>query len=338
MPKTKHITVEAPSNIAFVKYWGKKGHQHPINPSISMTLKNCVTSCRIDYHESDNFSLNSYQFENKENPDFKDRIEKYLTSILDICPTLKTRALSIKTKNTFPHSAGIASSASAFASIAMAIAEIENANNKTQRASQLARLGSGSAARSIEGPYTLWGLTHNIHNSSDEHAITYNDTHKNFNTVNDTILLIDTAQKSVSSSAGHALMHAHPFKESRIQQANDNLNTILKAMNEGDWEKFGATIENEALTLHAMMMTSNPPAILLAPQTLDALDKIRQFRQDTKQPLYFTIDAGPNIHLIYPQTHAAKIDSFIKTDLAPLCKNGQTITDENGTGAKVIND
>ena len=331
------ITVEAPSNIAFVKYWGKTGRQLPINPSISMTLKNCVTTCRITYKKSNRFSLESYLFEGKENEAFKSRIEKYLLSISDICPILKELSLSIETENSFPHSAGIASSASAFGAIGYGIAHIEGGADINKRASELARLGSGSAARSIAANYTVWGEYAPL-NASDNYAIGVDDIHPDFADVKDTILLLDTGKKAVSSSDGHALMDTHPFKEARIAQASANVEKVISAMRAGDWQAFGDALENEALTLHSMMMTSQPSVMLLMPETLMVIEKVKTFRKETGLPVYFTIDAGPNVHLIYPESSAEKVEAFIANELSKLCKDGRYIVDSIGKGARLIND
>ena len=130
-------------------------------------------------------------------------------------------------------------------------------------------------------------------------------------------------------------MGAHPFRQSRITQAQTHTGEIITAMRSGDWEKFGAVLEAEALSLHAMMMTSRPSFILLAPKSLTAMEKIRAFRAQSGLPVYFTIDAGPNIHLIYPKHHETDVEDFIKTDLAALCQDGAFIIDECGAGATV---
>ncbi len=152
----------------------------------------------------------------------------------------------------------------------------------------------------------------------------------------DTILRLDTNEKKISSSVGHSLVDNHLFKQSRIEQATKNTKDIINAMRTGDWSEFGRILEEEALTLHAMMMTSNQSFILLAPKSLTAIEKIRTFREETKLPLFFTIDAGPNIHLIYPQNQEKEIESFIESDLSKLCHNNQYIIDECGKGAYVI--
>jgi len=337
----QELVVSAPSNIAFVKYWGKKGQQLPINPSVSMTLQACVTKTKFTYRfENDGPALESYSFEGNENPSFKARIEKYLGSVIEVCPALKNLKFSIESENTFPHSAGIASSASAFAAIGYALAYIDDtvSNDLNMRASNLARLGSGSAARSIDGPYMAWGLSDAVEGSSDEHAVKLADIHSEFENVCDSILLVSKDEKAVSSSQGHALMQDHPFKQVRIDQARKNTKELVKALKIGDWEHFGKVVEEEALTLHAMMMTSDPSFILLAPQSLEVIKRVRDYRAQSKLPLYFTIDAGPNIHLIYPEQHAEEIQNFINAELADLCEGKSFINDKCGSGTRIINE
>lgn len=335
------ISVTAPSNIAFVKYWGKTGRQYPMNPSISMTLKNCITTCHVTYETGQSeFAFTDYQFEGAQNAAFQSRIDKYLRGIFDICPWLKETCLSIATNNSFPHSAGIASSASAFGALGYALAHIEKnlgvlEGDLNTRASFLARLGSGSAARSIDGPFTLWG-NYTPENGQNDFAIPLLNIHDNFDDINDTILILDAGEKKISSSIGHSLMDNHPYRTARIEQANHNTHNILSAMRAGDWDAFGSILEQEALSLHAMMMTSNPSYILLSPQSIAAIHAIQNFRAETKLPVYFTIDAGPNIHVIYPKSYSEKIKPFIESDLKSLCKDEQMIWDENGRGAHVL--
>jgi len=335
--------VRAPSNIAFVKYWGKHGRQYPINPSVSMTLEECVTECRVDYHYgASSFCLDAYKFDGRDNEAFRARFEKYFQGIADVFPLINKLNLSIESRNTFPHSAGIASSASAFAALGTALAELQAIVDGKDKflettASQLARLGSGSACRSITGPYMMWGACDEA-GSTDENAIALTDVHHDFAAMKDCVLLIDTAPKAVSSSQGHTLMEAHPFRTSRIQQAKDHTHLLIKAMREGDMEQFGHVVENEALTLHALMMSSSEPFVLLEDNSLKVVEKIRDIRKTEHLPVYFTIDAGPNIHLIYPEAYADKVEAFVEAELLSLCEDGKHIKDRCGGGVHVSRD
>ena len=331
---------KAPSNIAFVKYWGKHGRQLPKNPSISMTLNQCYTETKIELVKKQNGTLvKSFLFEGCEQNQFKLRVEKYLSSIDDIVPWINDYSFIISSENSFPHSTGIASSASAFAALASCIEKIDSILQSRvfdhQRTSFLARLGSGSACRSIYSDYTIWGESY-LEKTSNDFAIPFTKYHKEFKNLNDTVLIIDEKEKTVTSSVGHSLMHGHIFQQLRYEQAKDNLKVIIKAMETGDWESFGTALETEALTLHALMMTSSPSYILLSPNSLLAIQKIRKFRDETKLPVYFTIDAGPNIHILYPDSVKKQVGDFVKNELLKLAQN--IIYDQIGKGIKDLDE
>jgi diphosphomevalonate decarboxylase len=335
----------APSNIALVKYWGKKenGDQIPANPSISITLKNCKTSTSVAISskvEKVNFSFDLL-FEGQPKEDFKPKIQKFFERIYKYCPYLKEYHFTIDTQNTFPHSSGIASSASGMAALAMNIMSLEKVLKPEisddyfyAKASFLARLGSGSACRSIIGNVVAWGKNETIKNSSDLFGIAFDNLHPNFNNFQDTILLVDKGEKQVSSTVGHNLMHNHPFAEQRFEQAHHNIAKIVTLLETGNVTEFMSLVESEALTLHAMMMTSMPYFILMKPNTLEIINKIWKFRSDTQTPVCFTLDAGANVHVLYPVNVKEKVLQFIQDELVGYCQNGQYICDEIGNGAQ----
>ena len=333
----------APSNIALVKYWGKKEHQVPANPSISFTLSNCKTITKLSFAKKQNDGTFSFDllFEGKPKEDFKPKIQKFFERIEVYCPYLKEFHFTIDTQNTFPHSSGIASSASGMAALAMNIMSLEKALNPDinenyfyQKASFLARLGSGSACRSVKGNVVAWGNHAEIEKSSDLFGVEFPyKIHDNFKNYQDTILLVDKGEKQVSSTVGHDLMHNHPFADQRFAQAHHNLSAIKTILEKGNLEEFIKIVESEALTLHAMMMTSMPYFILMKPNTLEIINKIWKFRNDTKIPICFTLDAGANVHVLYPENVRVECLQFITSELVGYCQNGQYICDEIGTGA-----
>lgn len=206
-----------------------------------------------------------------------------------------------------------------------------------QKASFLARLGSGSACRSIEGDLIVWGENEAIEGSSDLFGVKYPyEVHAVFKNYQDTILLVDKGEKQVSSTVGHNLMHGHPYAQNRFQQAHDNLKKLKPILASGDLNGFIALIESEALTLHAMMMTSMPYFILMKPNTLQIINKIWEFRQETGLHISFTLDAGANVHILYPESEATEIIEFIKNELVAYCQNEQYICDQIGFGANQI--
>lgn len=335
----------APSNIALVKYWGKKPHQIPANPSISFTLENCktMTTLKFEKKTSSGFSFEVF-LEGVFEEGFKPKIEQFFHRIETYLPFLSSYHFVIETSNTFPHSSGIASSASGMSALALCLMQVEQQLNPeistdffNAKASFLARLGSGSACRSIEGDLIVWGTHANIEGSSDLVGIKYPyEVHQNFKNYRDTILLVDKGEKQVSSTVGHNLMHNHPFAKQRFTQAHSNLESLISVLKSGDLNAFISIVESEALTLHAMMMSSSPYFILMKPNTLEIINKIWAFRAQTGLHICFTLDAGANVHVLFPETEAKEIQEFIKSDLAMHCQNGHFIEDKLGQGAQPI--
>jgi diphosphomevalonate decarboxylase len=338
------IGYSAPSNIALVKYWGKYPVQIPANPSISFTLNECKTETLLEIERSDktlkDFSINVF-VDNEINEEFKPKILSFFKRIEPYFSFLKDYHFTIKTHNTFPHSSGIASSASGFAALASCLVKFEHKladsdGFNLSKVSFIARLGSGSAARSINGPLMVWGKHKDIKNSNDETAVVFEDIHDIFKDYQDAILLVDKGQKQVSSTVGHDLMKNHPFAKSRFQQAENHLSEIIPVLKNGDLDSFIEITESEALSLHAMMMCSQPYYILMKPQTLQIIENIWRFRKSTSIPVSFTLDAGANVHLLFPKAHKIKVLEFINTELVGFCQNEQYICDNIGIGLKPL--
>lgn len=333
---------QSPSNIALIKYWGKHGDQLPRNPSISFTLKHSFTQTRIHYRPKTNkdqqISLN-FQFEGKENKGFQDRIVQYLQKVMDYFPSLQKIHLEIDSTNSFPHSSGIASSASAFSALALSLSDIELKTSGQDspielfNVSEIARLGSGSACRSMFPFAALWGKFNSIESSTDRYAIPMGtEVHEIFRTFHDSILIVSRESKKVSSSLGHSLMDNHPFAEVRYRDARKNLQLMLDALKVGDIESVGFLMEMEAMQLHALMLCSNPNFILLQPNTLKIIDLLKRFRSEMKIPVFFTLDAGPNVHVLYPGENAQVVQNYIQSELLQFCSEQNWINDCVGDG------
>ena len=327
------------SNIALVKYWGKRDFQKPMNPSLSFVLQNAFTETSVELHKDGDQKVEFY-FEDVANA-FGERIEKYLGHVSTRLLWVNKYNLRIHSRNSFPHSAGIASSASAFGALALCLTELDfavsgkeiNSPEFWRKASELARMGSGSACRSVYPGFAIWGKTQLFESCSDDYAIPLSEgIHPLFYGLRDAILMVDSGTKEVASSVGHQLMDEHMYQHSRIAQAHQNLNELYLALLTGDQEKFISMVENEALSLHAMMMTSNPSFLLLKPNSLELINRIRRFREKSKIPVCFTIDAGPNIHLLYFQENELDVKAFIERELLVFCENGKWIDDGIGAG------
>lgn len=360
-PENGTISCQSPSNIALVKYWGKYGEQLPQNASISFTLSNCRTETTLGYTKKTND--NGFDFEvyldGKREEGFEPKIKKFFERVAQYVPFIKEYSFRIDTKNSFPHSSGIASSASGMSALAVCLVELESklrhpkpAEGQLQdrdldklsqtkaiinKASFLARLGSGSAARSLEGPLVVWGEHLDIKDSSNLFGVKYEgEVHENFRNYQDTILLVDKGEKQVSSTVGHDLMDNNPYAEARFKEANANLLKLTTVFKNGNVDAFIKLVESEALQLHGMMMASKPYFILMKPNTLEIINRIWEYRKETNSKVCFTLDAGANVHVLYPENEKETIQDFIKNDLAGFCKDGEYIHDVCGMGASIV--
>lgn len=337
----KKINIESPSNIALIKYWGKFGKQLPCNPSLSFTLSKAKTELSIELAEkklNDQIVDLDFYFEGKSNDKFKAKMEKFLLEEKEHFSNLLNHKIIIYSSNTFPHSSGIASSASSMSAFVFAALKLEKEllghqlgddQSFYQLASSLSRIASGSASRSLFPGLALWGdyldLGTNQYAVGVEHLVD-----PRFKSFCDSIVIVSAKEKAVSSRAGHALMENHPYREVRFQVAKERLTALLQAMKTYDLETFIKIVEIEALDLHALMMTSEPSFILLEPKTIEVIKLLRNFREQTKVPVCFTLDAGPNLHVLFPSEFKNEVNEFLTTLNLPV------IHDHVGNGTTII--
>lgn len=336
----------SPSNIALIKYWGKKDVQIPTNASLSFTLNSSQTETIIEYSPSSNGKSNiEFFLEGIPNKSFTEKISLFFESISEIFPFIKQLDFRIYSKNTFPHSAGIASSASGMSAVALVLCDMENMYFDTfsteeeffQKASFIARLGSGSACRSIYGGLVRWGEVEELNDSSNLFGTRHTENvNPVFKTYHDSILIVDSTEKKVSSRIGHKLMRSNPFSVKRFEQANKNIQRIISVLSSCDLTEFVKIVESEALTLHSMMMTSNPYFLLMKPNTISIINRLWEFREETGIPVCFTLDAGPNIHLLYPHANKDEIRAFINSDLLQFTMDNEVIHDCVGNGPEKL--
>jgi len=336
----------SPSNIALVKYWGKRPVQIPQNPSISFTLDKSYSETEVSYSPvvSGGMQMEFY-FDGKRNFAFEEKTVKFFDSLSEIFPFVNQLKFVIRSKNTFPHSAGIASSASGMSVLATVLCDLErqyfgtlqDENDFLRKASYIARLGSGSASRSVYGGLVIWGETEDVPETSDFYGFPVNEgIHDVFKNYQDTILLVDAGEKKVSSRVGHGLMKSNPYAGERFSDARKNLSKLLRALRSGDTGTFIRITESEALTLHAMMMTSQPYFLLMKPNTLQIIERIFAFREKTSLPVSFTLDAGPNVHMLYPEMIKTEVKQFIQNELVSFLSPLGFIEDRVGKGPEKI--
>ncbi len=338
----------APANIALIKYWGKHGNQLPDNASLSISLDKTSTTTFLSLQKkngSPNDITLEYFFHGEKFEKFEHKIAQFLTTLTPEMPFLLDYGLSFQSTNNFPHSAGIASSASSMAAIALCLVSIEelitgNARTKEEyfrRASCIARLGSGSASRSVYGGLVSWGNSPVLPLSSDQFASRFTlHSESRLHRVRDIILIVSSSEKKLSSRDGHSLMRSHPYRKGRKIQVANNLKALTEAIAIDNYREIAAISENEALSLHALLMTSQADGLLLQPDTLHIIREIRQFRESSGLDLFFTIDAGPNVHLIHYEDQQEQVLAFVKKKLLPYCENGQYLDDQSGEGPKLV--
>ncbi len=314
-----------------------------------MTLKHALTRTTIEYQQVANTDKTavSFLFQGKPHPAFEQRILKYVHRFSERYPLLSTLQLNISSHNTFPHSSGIASSASAFSALALGLLSIVEEVYEQEftsseffaEASQWARLGSGSASRSVYGGYVIWGVTKEYPDYSNMYAVPFSfPIHPVFQQLGDAILIVNEGTKKVGSSAGHGLMETNPFAEARYVQAHNHVVEMHDVLTQGNLNRFIEIVEQEALTLHALMMASQPGYVMMESGTLSIIKRVRRFREETKIPLCFTLDAGPNVHLLYPLEHKKEILDLINGELLLFCTSHHFLDDGMGQGpVKVIN-
>lgn len=339
---------QSPSNIALIKYWGKYGIQLPRNPSLSFTLSACHTNMKVEITPDAGIPGLTVLYDGNERPSFGPKIKSFFARIDVHFPWLKNASVLIDSTSTFPHGAGIASSASAMSALALCLADIDDqlngiAHTKDEvwlrKVSELSRLGSGSASRSVYTTVALWGETDFVKESSNEYAIPWaQHVSPQYHTYQDTILIVSSGEKSVSSSAGHDLMSEHTYASVRYQHAENNLHQLIGAMQTDDGtDVFVSICESEALQLHALMMMGRNPFMLIEPNTVSIIKEVWRFRKESGLPVCFTLDAGPNVHLLYPLHHQRNVLDWIISDLQKFCVDGAFIQDKVGTGPEKIN-
>jgi diphosphomevalonate decarboxylase len=333
----------SPSNIALVKYWGKHGIQLPRNPSLSLTLSECHTNMTVEVDTNSATPGLMVRYNGQPKPSFVPKIEQLFAFLTETMPWLTKASIEIDSINTFPKAAGIASSASAMSALALCLTDIDDQLKHQvvlkdaawwRRVSTIARLGSGSACRSVFPKAALWGKTNYIADSSDEYAIPYEDVIAPiYRTMHDTILIISANEKSVSSTAGHALMNELAYAETRYLEAKKNITRLIDIMRIDDLiADFIAIVESEALQIHALMMACSKPYLLIEPNTVAVIKEVWKFRSETGIPVCFTLDAGPNVHILYPAIHKLRVMSWIQNQLVYYCASGNYIMDEVGDG------
>ena len=328
-------TATAPANIAFIKYWGRKDERLwiPYNGSISMTLSECATTTTVEFDED--LEKDTVEIQTS------DGITEYLKSSDGDKNTLvfqhidrirKEAGISQKakvvSKNNFPVAAGLASSASGFAALTMALMKAAGMKmNDTKRFSEYIRLGgSVSAMRSAFGGFTEVVV-------KDAECFAQQIADENHWDLVDVVAVVSTEKKSISSLEGHKRAPSSPYFESRLQKLPRRLQKCRKALEEKNFSLLGQCIESDTISMHKVMMTSQPPINYFTSGTREIVSKVPKWRTEGIRA-YFSIDAGPNVHVICEEGDA----SMVEKKLREIPEVEQTIINRPTAGVHPISD
>ncbi|MDE0076306.1 MAG: diphosphomevalonate decarboxylase [Caldilineaceae bacterium] len=342
----RKATCRAGSNIAFIKYWGvADGFEDlniPLNNSISMTLADAHTTTTVAWDDSGCLQEDTVAIDGVElvGPS-AERTVAHLDRLRAIAGvSYRARVVS---NNNFPMASGIASSASGFAALTVAGAAALGLHLDATRLSAVARQGSGSASRSLFGGFVEWergwgGESEAKRGESesssllDSRSVARQLHSEDHWALRDVIAIVSTGAKRVSSSSGHRLAATSPLNAARTGCVGAWLETVRRAIAERDLCLLGPILELDALAMHGVMMTSTPSLLYWQPGTLEVLQAVRTWREDEGVPVYFTIDAGPNVHLICEAGTAAEVERRVGV----LPAVGRVLTSGPGTGPELL--
>lgn len=295
-------TAVAPSNIAFIKYWGTKDDilRLPKNGSISMNLSNLLTTTTVEFNPD--FYQDTVTVDGEQKVIEGNRVIKHLDRIRSLAKiNYKAKVVS---NNNFPSSKGLSASASGFAALTVAGAAAAGLKLSEKELSILARQGSGSACRSIPDGFVEW-----LDGDTSETSYSVSLHKPEFWDIVDIVAVTGTNKKEISSTEGHKLATSSAFFDTRLELNKKKMKAIKKYLKEKKFSAFGELIEAEALELHAIYLTSHPSLIYLLPESLRVLHYAKKWRADGL-PVYFTLNTGQDIHLICEKKNAQKVASL----------------------------
>lgn len=318
-------TATAPSNIAFIKYWGKKKPEElrlPENGSLSMNLSALQTTTTVEF--STDYTEDYVEINGKIEPNEGSRAIKHLDRVRALTKT--NEFAKVITNNNFPTATGLSSSASGFAALSVAAAKAAGLDLSEKELSILARQGSGSACRSIPDGFVEW-LDGNDSYSSYSVSLYPPD----YWDIADVVAIVSQGRKDVSTTEGHSLAGSSPFIEARKAHMPEKLSRAKELLAAKNFQALGELVEAEALELHAIMLTSQPSLIYWTPGTLEIMKLTKKWRGEGI-PVYFTINTGQDIHLICPQNSV----KAVKAKLSELEYVRDIIVNNPAPGAKLI--
>lgn len=298
-------TAQAAPNIAFIKYWGNRDNtlRLPLNGSISMNLDGLFTRTTVSFQHSlplDELVINGHEVRGAG----LDRVS-YILDIIRGMANIYDQA-EVITENNFPSGAGIASSASAFAALALAGSRSAGLKLSEAELSRLARRGSGSASRSVPGGFVEWQM-----GTTDEDSFAFSIAPADHWKLVDCIAIVSAAHKKTGSTEGHTIAPTSPLQAARVADTPRRLEICRSAILNCDFDSFASIVELDSDMMHAVMMTSTPALHYWKSASLEVMNSVRQWRLEGV-PVCYTVDAGANVHVICPETEAQIVDKRLR--------------------------
>jgi len=298
-------TALAHPNIALIKYWGNRDNdlRLPANGNLSMNLDSLFTRTTVTFSAS----LKTDSLRIGEGPVTGPGLER-VSHFLDLVRELAGMNLraEVVSESNFPSGTGIASSASAFAALALAGSRAAGLDLSERELSRLARRGSGSASRSIPGGFVEWYMGTNDKDSYAESIAPP----EHWDLV-DCVAILSREHKKTGSAEGHPLAPTSPLQKARVGDAPRRLDLCRRAILERNFEALAAIVELDSDMMHAVMITSTPGLFYWQPASVEVMDAVREWRADGL-PVCYTVDAGPNIHVIGPRTHIGETEKKLR--------------------------
>jgi diphosphomevalonate decarboxylase len=322
---TEKATAIACANIAFIKFWGKRDAELnlPANSSLSMNLAELTTVTTVEF--SPDFDDDLVILDGQEmRGETRQRTVAHLDRVRTMAG-LRVRARVIS-ENSFPVGAGLASSASGFAALSLAASRAAGLELSQRELSILARFGSGSACRSVPGGFSEWAV-----GTCSEDSFARQIAPQEHWDLRDVIAIVSRVHKQVSSTEGHSLAPTSHLYQARLSSIADRLAKARVALLEKDLATLGPLIEEDTASMHAVMMTSRPPIYYWQPGSIQLIHQVQNWRAEGLE-VYFTLDAGPNVHLICQATDQPEVEKRLK-DIEEVL---EVIVSGPGPGVRVI--
>lgn len=305
------VTVQASSDAALVKYWGKKDKvlRLPANGSISMILDSLKSTTTVEFLP--NLVKDEVIISGEAEEGETSRVVKHLDRIRALAQSqnlIKENIFAkVVSENNFPKSTGLSSSGSGFAALTIAASKAIGLDLSEKELSILARQGSGTACRCVCGGFVQW-----LDGETSEESYSLSLAKPEDFVIKDLVVIVSEDKKDLSSTEGHNLAESSLFFAARQEKIEEKLSSVKKAILDKDFIALGELVEDEALEFHSILLTSKPSILLFYPGTIEVMQAVRKLRK-TGIPVYFTINTGFNVHVLTLPQYEKEVLDFLQS-------------------------